>query len=198
MKREFGFSLIIVMTLCSQYAFSQQKNDSTTVNALRSFLKFKVSDFTGLEWEQKIAQKSVITGFVGLIYALAADGFSISQTPFNTRLQISPFAYVEYRNYYNLNRRLDQKKNIKNNSANFLYANVLNIYPVKSQNYFGLLFIQGWGMQRVLGRYGLWKKINFDCHLGITEHFYYDKPPHGGYNYLKIEPHLTESFSYIF
>jgi hypothetical protein len=192
------FALLICLVLISKLIIAQQTKDSANTNALHSFLKFKVSDNTGLEWEQKIGRQSVISAFAGVLYAFAADGFSISRTVFNTRVQISPYAYIEYRNYYNLRKRIAQKKNIKNNSANFLYADVVNIYPVKNQNYFGLLFIQGWGVQRVLGKHGLWKKINFDCHLGIAEHFYYDKPPSGGFNYIKIEPQYSSSFSYVF
>jgi len=190
--------LFIGFILISNLIVAQQINDSVTKNALHSFLKLKVSDFTGLEWEQKITKKSVISVFAGAGIGMAADGFSVSQTIFNTRLIIFPVAYIEYRNYYNLNKRIDEKKNTKNNTANFLYADVANFYPIKNQNYFGLLFIQGWGMQRVFGKHKLWKKINVDCHLGITEHFYYDKPSTGGFNYLKIESQITGSFSYVF
>jgi hypothetical protein len=195
-KKYFGF--FIGFVLFSGLLKAQQLKDSNNAQGLRSFLKLKISDLTGLEWEQKISQQSVIAGFAGLIFGLAEDGFSISQNLFNTRVQISPYVYIEYRNYYNLNKRIARKKNIKNNSANFLYADIVNVYPVKNQNYFNLLFIQGWGMQRVFGKYGLWKKINVDCHLGIAEHFYYDKPPYGGFNYIKIEPRISGSVSYVF
>jgi hypothetical protein len=196
MKKYFGF--FIGFLLFSGFLKAQQLKDSSKAQGLKSFLKLKVSDISGLEWEQKITQKSVISAFAGLQYGMVADGFSDSQTILNTRYIITPYAYIQYRNYYNLNKRMNRKKNIKNNSANFLYADVANLYPIKHQNYFGLLFIQGWGMQRVLGKNGLWKKINVDCHLGIIEHFYYDKPPSGGFNYLKIEPQITGSFFYVF
>ena len=195
-KKYFGF--FIGFVLFSGLLKAQQLKDSSKAQGLRSFLKFKVSDFTGLEWEQKIARQSVISVFAGATIGINTDGFSISQTIFNDRIIIVPSGYIEYRNYYNLSKRIARKKNIKNNSANFFYASVTNYYPVKNQNYFGLLFIQGWGAQRVLGKYGLWKKINVDCHLGVIEQFYYDKPPHGGFNYIKIGPIVTGSISYVF
>jgi len=190
--------LFIGFVFIAKLIVAQQINDSTTTNALHSFLKLKISDNTGLEWEQKISKQSAIDVFAGLFFGLAEDGFSISNNIFNTQLQISPFTYVEYRNYYNLKKRTDRKKDIKNNSANFLFTSLADIYPIKNQNYFNLLFVEGWGLQRVLGKHSLWKKINFDCHLGVAEHFYYDKPPQGGFNYIKIEPKINGSFSYIF
>ncbi len=197
MRKKY-FGLFIGLVLFSRFLNAQQLKDSCIAQGLHSFLKLNVSDNTGLEWEQKIAQKSAISAFAGLFFGLAEDGFSISKNIFNTRLQISPFAFIEYRNYYNLSKRISRKKNIKSNSANFLFADVANIYAVKNQNYFNLLFIQGWGMQRVVGKYSLWKKINVDCRFGIIEHFYYDKPPRGGFNYVKIEPQISGSVSYVF
>jgi hypothetical protein len=66
-------------------------------------------------------------------------------------------------------------------------------FPIKNQNYFGLYLMQGWGAQR-----NLWKRINVCYHIAVIEHVYYDKPPTGGYNYIKIEPYSYFSFSYLF
>jgi len=145
----------------------------------------------GPEWEQKISKTSCINFFAGAILGRAVDGFSFSN--FSAKLIVSPNTYAEYRNYYNLHRRNVKLKKTLNNSANFLFGRVEAVFPVKNQNFFNLLFIQGWGVQRSLRR-----KISIDCHLGVIEHFYYDKPPDGGFNYIYIEPLVAILLNYVF
>lgn len=174
-----------------QILHAQTTKDSITVNGLRSFLKLKISLNIGPEWEQKLNKTSSINFFAGPTLLRAADGFSFSNI--DAKWIVEPDIYAEYRNYYNLVRRSYQQKNTINNSANFLFGRAEIYLPVKNQNYFNLLFIQGWGAQRSLSR-----KITIDCHAGIIEHFYYDKPPHGGFNYILFEPLIATSINYVF
>lgn len=175
-----------------QMLHAQITKDSSTINEVRSLLKLKFSlNNIGPEWEQKISKTSSINFFAGPILAKAVDGFSFSN--FSAKWIISPDIYTEYRNYYNLHRRNDKRKKTLNNSANFLFGRVETFLPVKNQNFFNLLFIQGWGAQRSLSR-----KISIDCHLGVTEHFYYDKPPHGSFNYVYLEPLVAILLNYVF
>lgn len=170
---------------------AQITKDSSTMKDVKSLLKLKFSFNVGPEWEQKIGETSSINFFAGPLLGKAVDGFSFSN--FSAKWIISPDIYTEYRNYYNLHRRNDKHRKTRNNSANFLFGRVEAYLPVKSQNYFNLLFTEGMGAQRGLG-----KKITIAGHLGIIEHVYYDKPPRGGFNYILIEPLLVFSLNYVF
>lgn len=194
MKKKIGFGLLVISLLSMRCVFAQPDKDSSKVEGLKSFLKAKI-DFSlqaGAEWEQKINKTSVITLFGGLIVGRAADEYG-TDDPYI----VVPDAYAEYRNYYNLNKRIINKKNTNNNSANFLFGRCEVFFPMKRgagiQNYLGILFIQGWGAQRSLG-----KKINADFHVGVVEHIYFDSPPDGGFRYVKLQPNVQWSFSYLF
>lgn len=191
MKKRNRFGLILAIVFNAQILQAQQVKDSSTIPNLRSIFKLTVSWNFGPEYEHKISKISSIIFFAGESLGTSSDGFSFSNI--NDKWQIGPDAYGEYRNYYNLRERNNQQKKTINNSANFLFGRVETYLPVKNQNYFNLLFIEGWGAQRCVSR-----KITVDFHLGITEHFYYDKPPKGGFNYIFIEPLINFSFNYVF
>jgi len=191
LKNKNWLGLLLLVFFNVQMLHAQQKKDSVAVNGLRSLLKLKISWNVGPEWEQKISKTSSINFFAGPILAKAVDGFSFSN--FKAKWSVSPDIYAEYRNYYNLHRRNKQHKKILNNSANFLFGRIETYLPVRNQNYFNLLFMEGWGGQR-----SLTNRITIDWHFGITEHFYFDKPPDGDFNYIFIEPLLNFSFNYVF
>lgn len=183
--------LLAVMMFCARLVFAQLPSDAAKVERLRSYMKVKVGGDSGFEWEQKIDKRSVVTLMAGMSLGFQSDGEWINF--YKAPLIFTPLIYAEYRNYYNLSDRLSKLKCICNNSANFFYGGMRTYYALKNQNSFGLAFVQGWGIQR-----SLVKHINMDLHLGITEHFYYDKPPTGGFNYLKFELQPGFSFSYVF
>lgn len=191
MKNKTWLVLILAVFFNAQMLHAQMTKDSSTIHNVRSFLKLKISLNVGPEWEQKINKTSSINFFAGPTFLRAADGFSFSNI--TAKWIVEPDIYTEYRSYYNLVHRNDQKKKTINNSANFLFGRVEVYLPVKNQNYFNLLFIQGWGAQRSLSR-----KVTIDCHVGIIEHVYYDKPPKGGFNYVLIEPLINTSLNYVF
>ena len=188
MKKKFAFNLIVIVLLNIQMVSAQLSMDSIKIDGLKSFLKVKVGADDGFEWEQQIGKASVIALFSGITVGQASDSYS-SDAPYI----IVPSTYIEYRNYYNIAKRTAKHKNNHNNASNFLYGRIETYFPIKNQNYFGLVLAQGWGAQR-----SLFKRINMDCHLGIMEHVYYDKPPNGGFNYLKLEPAIYYSLSYVF
>lgn len=186
MKKKIGFGLLVVLSSV-QMLFSQSGKDSSKVQGLKSFLKVELGGISGLEWEQKISKKSALLAGAGTAVGFQSDDW----TDFKSPIIFVPVAYVDYRNYYNLLRRISTQKNTVNNSADFVFGGVRSIFGVKKQNHFGFFLIQGWGARRSLG-----KKINVDCRVGIAEHFYYDKTIDGGFNYLKLEPDFQWSFSY--
>jgi len=180
--------LLAIMMFCARLMFAQLRSDSSKVEGLRSFLKLRISWESGLEWQHKIGNFSTLSVFDGIRIGKQSDGPGV-----NAPLIVTPAAYVEYRSYYNFKKRMAKQRNVENNSADFLYGRVETLFAVQNQNYFGILFAQGWGAQRSLG-----SSIIVDCHLGIIEHIYYDKPPIGGYNYIKLEPNFDFSISYVF
>jgi hypothetical protein len=191
LKRTIFLGLIFTTIFNVQMLPAQHIEDSSILYNLRSVLKLTLSWNFGPEWEKKITKTSSVILFAGPELGIAADGFSFSNA--NVKWQIEPDVYAEYRNYYNLSRRNKQQKKTFNNSANFLFGRMETYLPVKNQNYFNLLFIEGCGAQRCVSR-----KITVDFHLGITEHFYYDKQPNGGFNYTFVEPMINFSVNYVF
>ena len=189
-KNCFCFLLVILFFTC-QAVYAQDINDSSNNSAIHSLLKIKISWNCGPEWGKKIGKLSTINFFGGWEIGPAADGFSFSNI--RRKWIIEPDASVEYRNYYNFCRRNTNGKKTYNNSANFIFGRIETLFPVKNQNFFNLLFIEGWGLQR-----GLCKKISVDYHVGIIEHVYYDLPPNGGFNYIFLEPFLNLSINYVF
>jgi hypothetical protein len=186
----FGLLLIISLFSC-KIIYAQQAKDSSNKVAIHSLLKIKISWNCGPEWEKRLGKASSINFFGGLVLATSSDGFSLSNI--KDKWILEPDAYAEYRNYYNFYRRNTKGKKTGNNSANFIFGRAEAYFPVKNQNFFNLLFIEGWGAQRSLCR-----KLSIDCHAGIVEHFYYDKPPHGGFNYVLLEPFVNFSIMYVF
>lgn len=193
-KNFFGV-LAVMLFYFNQQVYSQQEKDSSNCAAIQSLLKITVSWYIGPEWEKKISRTSSISLFAGPEIGALTDGFSLEIL--SGKWGIVPNAFAEYRNYYNFCKRSIEKKKIQNNAANFVFGRVESIFPVKRQNYvqnyFNLLFVEGWGGQR-----NLWKHISIDYHLGVVEHFYYDKPPSGGFNYILLEPLARFSVSYLF
>jgi hypothetical protein len=191
MTKGLCFSFLIIILFYSQLLNAQKTNDTTLIRGLESIGKAKVSWHNGFEWEQKIGKKSVIDVFGGILIAVATDDFSFFD--FKSRFIIEPDSYIEYKNYYNFWERINKQKKTRNNSADFLFGRIEASFPVKNQNFLNLFIVQGWGAQRSLSR-----RISIDYHVGIIEHIYYDAPPDGGYNYLKVEPLGEFSFFYVF
>jgi hypothetical protein len=185
-------TLITLLILFEKTVSAQVIKDSSHASGLKSFAKATVGMENGLEYEKRINKCTVLDVLAGIGIGYASDEISISKL-FTTRLIVTPDLFVEYRNYYNLERRLLNSKKTVNNSANFLFAKIESFLPVKNQNYLNLLFIEGWGLQR-----SPMKRIGLTYWLGIIEHLYFDKPPRGGFNYVRLEPELTLLFSYIF
>ena len=189
-KNGLLFLLLIAILLNSQITNAQKINkDSLNNNTIKSNLSVILSNQFGVEWKQRVTRQSSVSIFGGMGVGFATDGFILSNL--NAPLIFIPISSIEYKNYYNFLKRSDNKKNVKNNSANFVFGEVTQFYAVKNQNYFGLLFTAGWGLQRYL-----FKNISFECRLSLTEHIYYDKPPNGGFNYILTEPNISFFFFY--
>ena len=166
-----------------------QNKDSSI--AAESFFKIRFAFNSGFMWEQRVAKQSVVELFAGATLASATDNLTFFNK--GVRYIIEPDVYAQFRNYYNLQRRFKKNKKVNHNSADFCLLGVTTIFPIKNQNYFNLVFAQGWGIQRSLSR-----KLSFDFEASILEHLFFDKPPDGGYHFTKLEPLAEVSISYIF
>lgn len=190
MQNNYSCLLLVLSLFWIQSLSAQVTIDSNSrIEILTNLLKVNVDLVSGLQCEQRINKTSTIIIGGGVCFARQSDDLYRTKAP----LIFLPDTYAEYRNYYNIEKRTKAGKDIRNNSADFIFGKAETFYAIKNQNYFGLLFIQGWGLQRSMG-----KKISIDAHLGIIEHIYYDKPPKGGFNYIKLEPDFEFSICYIF
>jgi hypothetical protein len=186
-----GFIALLVAN-CMQ---AQETNSSS--NKLHDYLNINVgAPNGGVQLEKIIGSASSLNLFAGYTLGYVLDDApSVSDYfKFNTpAIAIAPDTYLEYKYYYNCLKRSRNNKNTKNNGFNYVFGKVETIYAVKNQNYFGLLFAEGWGLQRCL-----YKHINFNVALGVAEQFVYNKPPDGNFNYIFIKPYVNFSFNYLF
>ncbi|VAW16104.1 hypothetical protein MNBD_BACTEROID03-1282 [hydrothermal vent metagenome] len=101
---------------------------------------------------------------------------------------INPFLDVQYKLYYNFNKRLRKQKNIDNNSGNFLSARVLARGPslvenvVRSTDY-DFAIGPTWGLQRKYGK-------NFHLLFDIGPIYYFDTEGRGNIFPIMIQLNL--------
>lgn len=108
----------------------------------------------GVSFEKKIGKNSTLYSSAGITTSYSINQ-SLKESGFSgeTRAFVNPFIELNYRNYYNFERRIKKSKNVKHNSAN--YFGVLGTYvfnPIGDNNnakinYFELGPV--WGFQRV-------------------------------------------------
>ena len=137
--------IIYVSPILSQTA------DTSTNHQVTTLLKLTVGQESGFEWEQKISRTATVSLFAGLGVGFLTDDFD-----YTAAIAIVPVFNVVYKKYYNLDMRIKNGKSIYHNSGNFLTAKVDIYMPVKDQNYIGIVFSEGWGLQRSIN-----KKINY-------------------------------------
>lgn len=122
----------------------------------------------GVEYELPVFNQSVVLFNVGIGYC---ESYPNLTTYSNGWLySISPFIDVQYRNYYNLEKRLNKQKNISYNSGNFWGVRLLTRGKEFNSNFtrtsnIDFAFSPIWGIQRS------YKKINFLFDIGISYYF---------------------------
>ena len=187
MLQKSCFNLGLLLFFMLQIVVAQQKTDSLGPKPLKGIDhvgKVVFSSDHGLMWENRITNSSSISLFTGISFGRQSDDYKVHSTP----VIVSPDFYFEYRNYYNFLRRLEKKKKTKNNAREFLFGRLEAVLGVRGQNSFNLLACEGWGIQRTIG-----KRLLVGLQPGIIEHFFFDKPVTGGFNYVKLEPMLSFS-----
>ncbi len=183
-----NFKSIILLVFCTSITlFSKTLNAQTADTTLKdSQIELNAKLFgLGLNYEAKLGEKFTIlseigvrtgTGSYGSRYNFA-DGFKV----YNLEIGIEP------RLYYNVQKRLNKGKSIKNNAANFwffglnygfkpfnspvIYQEVdvydnglyLGSFETQIEKYSLLSVTPGWGIQRKVG-----KNFSLDLNLGLS------------------------------
>jgi Protein of unknown function (DUF3575) len=152
-------SLLTIVSLQAQEAIVVQQTPKVA-NSL-----FRVNILApGLTFEKSISEKNTLALDVNLAL------FYIFSSSRGSRLIKTPFTRLQFRHYYNLEKRVNKGKNILNNSGN--YVALQSSYYFKSLNddfYIdrldGVTLGAAWGMQRTY-KSGL--NININTGLGYN------------------------------
>ena len=142
----------------------------------------------GIEYESPVFKQSVVLYNVGVGYFGSYPNLTTSASGW--LYSIRPFIDVQFRNYYNLEKRLLKKKNVSYNSGNFWGVRLLTSGKDYKSNFrrtsnvdFAINPI--WGLQRSYG------EINLVFDIGMA--YYFDNKGNGG-----ISPTLEFGIGYNF
>ncbi len=97
--------------------------DSTTTSLNKNFTEkvFRINFLSpGLEYEFPVGKKSTFSAGAGVAYGRSYPDLSIGGSGF--RYLLSPFLDLQYKHFYNFEKRLAKNKNIAHNSGNFIMA----------------------------------------------------------------------------
>lgn len=133
----------------------------------------------GLEREQKISRTSTLSIGINYQYTFLREyvpyvnysnggsGYYLSSAGVktNTKLKPVPGASINYRYYYNLDKRAAEQKSIIKNSANYIGLDFGGIFPrmfnENNQYDYQLMITPNWGVQRNQNKEG-----NFEFAIG--------------------------------
>jgi hypothetical protein len=177
-----------VLVLWASVAFAQGKSSRTD----NTVIKLQFSNTTGLVWEQSLSAANTLSLFTGYSFGIQADDFTDKQANFI----ISPDAYLEFRHYYNLQKRYSADKNTRNHAASFFFGRLESIFAVHNKTSYSFLASQGWGIQRNIG--AKTRHLVVGIQAGLSEHAFFNKPLTGGFRTIRLEPVLSVSLAFCF
>jgi hypothetical protein len=154
------FIIIIALNVFQGYT---QENIRNTSSVLRLNLINP-----GIEYELPVFDHFTVLFNVGIGYGESYPNLTINASGW--LYSICPFMDVQYRNYYNLAKRLNKQKNISYNSGNFWGVRLLTRGKEFDSNFTRTSNIDFavnpiWGLQRSFG------KINLLFDIGISYYF---------------------------
>lgn len=169
----------MLSVLCVNFVNGQDiaKTQATGVVSLNKINVFIPS--IGLEREQKMSRFSTLSLGVNYQYAIlreyfpyvhysqGANGYSLvaKGVNVNSRLKTVPGANLNYRYYYNLEKRNARNKSTVNNTGNYVGLDVGAVFPRmfdKSNLYnYQIAITPNWGLQRNEN-----KNVNFEFAVG--------------------------------
>lgn len=154
MKKFINFSMFMTLLFLPIIVIGQN-NDSGKLTSKVYRLNFLNP---GFEIEFPVSSRFTFSANAGVGYGGAYPNLTRADNGFV--YIISPFIDLQFKRFYNLEKRLDSGKSIKNNSGNFLSARLLwrgssiddNVIR-STQNDFS--FSATWGIQRNYGKFHL-------------------------------------------
>jgi hypothetical protein len=157
--------IIIIMGLSilfNSIVISQETKSNT-----RSVFRVNLLN-PGIEYEMSLFNKSTLAMNIGVGYGGSYANLTTNASGW--LYLISPFLDVQYRNFYNLEKRLTKQKSTKYNSGNFWGVRMLTRGEDFSSNFtrtsnYDFAFGPTWGLQRSFG------KINLLFDLGAVYYF---------------------------
>lgn len=132
------------------------------------------------EYEFSLTESSTLDFYAGI-------GFVYRKVFDESHYSIFPEVMVQYRYYYNLDKRLEKGKNVANNSGNYLTAVALIsggnalIGDLNDVNGTSVLLGPAWGLQRVYG-----KHFKLNLYLGL------------GYGFNEVDSYLAPIIAFQF
>ena len=175
-------SKVLLLLLFSHIIIIANGQDTTKIQQPQIVSLNKINIFVpsiGLEREQKISKFSTLSIGVNyqytflreyspyINYSPSSNGYQIQDqgVNVNTKLKAVPGASINYRYYYNVDKRVSQQKSILKNSANYIAVDLGAIFPrmfnENNQYDYQLMITPNWGIQRNQNKNG-----NFEFAIG--------------------------------
>lgn len=167
--RKKTFLLISALVIICNHSFSQESvktNKVLRINAINP----------GIEYEAPLFNQSTFVVNIGVGYGDSNPNLTTYASGW--LYMIAPFSDIHYRNYYNLEKRLNKGKSIHYNAGNFWGLRMLTRGKALSSNFTRTSdydFAAGptWGLQRSFG------KINLLFDVGFV--YYFDTKGNDGF-----------------
>ena len=173
-------SFIIVLFFISSVAIAQETEEVLRLNIVNP----------GIEYELPMSGNSTISVNVGVGYSGSYP--ELTTTTFGTGgiYVIAPFADVQYKYYYNLNKRFDLNKSTTNNSGNFFSLRFRTRGQSIDENIirkadYDFAIGPTWGIQRQYDKFHLL----FD----LGPQFYFDSE--GNHGFWPLMPQINFGFN---
>lgn len=170
---------VLFVTMLLFFGFFAYSQESVTEKVWRlNFLN------PGIEVELPVTVKSTVSANAGVGYGGSYP--NLSETDFQSGLvyTIAPFLDLQYKRFYNLEKRAEKNKHTNSNSGNFISARFITRGNSITDNFVrkaDMDFAAGptWGLQRAFG------KIHLLFDLGPQ--FYFDTKGNSGFWPIMIQ-----------
>ncbi len=180
MKKHFLllFSIFIGLAAKAQDTTATNKNFTEKV--------FRINFLSpGLEYEFPVCQKSTFSAGAGVAYGGSYPDLSIGGSGY--LYLITPFLDLQYKHFYNFEKRLAKNKNIAHNSGNFIMARLYTRGETIEANFgrtskYDFAISPTWGIQRNYG--------SFHLLFDVGTFYYFDGKGNGNWFPIMLELNL--------
>jgi len=140
----------------------------------------------GVEYEYAVAKTSTLSAGLGVGYGGSYPNLSTTKGTGFLYL-ITPFLDVQYKRFYNFEKRVQKDRNVENNSGNFISARLLTRVNTIESNFdrtsnYDFAIGPTWGIQRSYGKFHLL----FD----VGTIYYFDTKGNGNWFPIMIQLNL--------